>query len=899
MGKTFSLKLILAIIFIAIGFKASKEINSFLSISYQEKNLEKQLEGFEGQEKNSFHLDLRIVDMGGVGITPDTASWGDNYKHNEHRFEDLIIADYPYIDSLAYRRIFAEFDYYLKRMAQFDFNAITIAGFMEFVNFEFYKSGFEIYPEDSEYRKRHLALRSCFNQFINLANELGFKVYLYTDMVALSEPFETFLIKKLGKVDTESDELWEIYQTGAQEIFEYMPNVEGFYIRIGEAGTVYNNPGWDYYSELYVQKDKAVKKMLESFLEIAEKYHKSIIFRTWSVGVGEVGDMHTNIETYQRVLDNITSDRLIVSTKFTNGDFYGWLPFNYTLYQGKHPRIVEFQCRREFEGFNSWPNYLAKHHQAALKSFSKSNENINGIWLWTQGGGPLRAGPLSIYPFHGFNVVTDLNVYAMGQIANNINVDLEKVTKDWIHLYFGENEVLVKNLIEMFDKSHKITLQGLYISEFAKYYVKALSLEPPPMLWIFEWDIVSGASSALGAIYFVSKENIESAISEGFEALNGVRKMKQLTTEAAPFVSKNHSDYTKLIESIEYQENLFELLAYYRSYFLNYYHWLENGEKENRERWESDLAIYKEKEQFHQEKYKTNLDFPSFNFREANEGVKVAEKSSISSLAAKVLIFILMLSLISSVLVSNSYSFCAFCKSFWLSIFIPETSTGANFRKGYGIILGFVSLLIVISILAFTSFHSFVFAIFLIVLTFSYVLGLHFGLGGFKARSNSVEILSLVSLSVLMLLIPIFLSAYRAPMLFWYKFWTSEDFRTIFVTLFVFLSLWSYLAIFLRANKVLGIPKIKTLAIIFTVQGLQFIIGSAIVIFIGFENFLTLINDELLVLPGGLSRILGITVHLNIPLALPYWILYLGLILFMVGLASFLILRRVQIFSPH
>ncbi len=157
--------------------------------------------------------------------------------------------------------------------------------------------------------------------------------------------------------------------------------------------------------------------MLNTFINVAEQYNKLIVFRTWSVGVGQVGNMHTNTETYHRVFDSIQSDNLVISTKYCSGDFYSWLPFNSTLSEGKQRRITEFQCRREYEGMNAFPNYMGPLHQQALQHFCGKNNHFDGFWLWSQEGGPLRAGPLSLYPFHGFNVITDANVFATAKLA--------------------------------------------------------------------------------------------------------------------------------------------------------------------------------------------------------------------------------------------------------------------------------------------------------------------------------------------------------------------------------------------------------------------------------------------------------------------------------------------------
>ena len=65
-------------------------------------------------------------------------------------------------------------------------------------------------------------------------------------------------------------------------------------IRIGEAGRVYDVEGWDVYSALAVTSVDSVRTMLETLTAQAETADREVIFRTWSVGVGAVGDMHTN-----------------------------------------------------------------------------------------------------------------------------------------------------------------------------------------------------------------------------------------------------------------------------------------------------------------------------------------------------------------------------------------------------------------------------------------------------------------------------------------------------------------------------------------------------------------------------------------------------------------------------
>src|SRR5690606_39054584 len=116
----------------------------------------------------------------------------------------------------------------------------------------------------------------------------------------------------------------------------------------------------------------------------------------------EVGDMHTSAASYEAVLGGISSPALIVSTKYTLGDFYSWLPLNDTLESGDHRRIIEFQSRREFEAFGSFPTNLGPEFQWALQALLAANPHIEGVWTWTQDGGPWRAGPMILYLKAGF-----------------------------------------------------------------------------------------------------------------------------------------------------------------------------------------------------------------------------------------------------------------------------------------------------------------------------------------------------------------------------------------------------------------------------------------------------------------------------------------------------------------
>ncbi len=228
-----------------------------------------------------------------------------------------------------------------------------------------------------------------------------------------------------------------MYAAGLDELYREMPYVDGVLLRIGEAGTVYNLEGWDYYSDLAVTSVEAVRTMLTALTDQAERSDRTVIFRTWSVGVGAVGDMHTNPASYDAVLDGIDSEHLVVSTKYTLGDFYSHLPLNETLETGTQRRIVELQSRREFEAYGALPNDLGDLYRTALQHFLEANPHVEGVWTWTQDGGPWRAGPMTLELKEGFWQLYELNTVLAARLARDPDADPAQVTADWARRWFS------------------------------------------------------------------------------------------------------------------------------------------------------------------------------------------------------------------------------------------------------------------------------------------------------------------------------------------------------------------------------------------------------------------------------------------------------------------------------
>lgn len=277
-------------------------------------------------------LPFRMVDIGAVGVVPDPDEWaaGDDYTHVSRAFADAYLPDAPYVNEAVLAADFAEWDAYLKHVIALGYNAVSWPGFIEYVDFA---TAPGVYAEGDPHIARAHALRTAFTPFWNRAQELGVDVFLRTDMLALTPELESYLASRFG-TDTENPELWQVYTDALDEFYADTPAIAGVLIRVGEGGSIYAEPGWDYSSSLAVRSVDAVRTMLSAFTEQAEASGREVIFRTWSVGIGDVGDMHIDPVAYAQVLDGLDSPALIVSTKYTQGDFYSWLPLNATFEAG-------------------------------------------------------------------------------------------------------------------------------------------------------------------------------------------------------------------------------------------------------------------------------------------------------------------------------------------------------------------------------------------------------------------------------------------------------------------------------------------------------------------------------------------------------------------------------------
>ncbi|MGS2619664.1 hypothetical protein ACVCAH_35050 [Micromonospora sp. LZ34] len=827
-----------------------------------------------------------------MGREPDPAAFaaGDDYNLNADVVGPALLPQAPWVDAAAVARIGAQFRQLVDHSVAQGYNGVVVPGFLEYVTFARVGDGHTVYPPGDPHVDRAKAMVAAFGPVFRYAEEMGVKVFLLTDMLAVSPPLEAYLTRTVGGLDVADPRLWAVYQAGLAELFESMPFVDGLVVRVGEGGEVYAEDGWDYSSKLAVTTTASVRAMLRALLDTAGEAGKEVVFRTWTVGVGAVGDLHINPESYAQVLGGFDDPHLIVSTKYTLGDFYSHLPLNTTLLAGEHRRIVEFQARREFEAFGSLPNDLGPLHRQALREFLAANPKVEGVWNWTQDGGPLRAGPMSLYLRTGFWQLYDLNTYAVGRLAWDPDADPAQVTADWAYRTLSADPATVAAIGQAMALSRQAVTKGLYIGSYADQAVRALGLEPPPMMWIFEWDIPTGDSAALYSIYAVTDGRVDAAIDEGEQAVTLARRMRDLVAATDPATWRDAGLRERFTGALDYQVNLFETLGAYRTMVLRHAQWLDTGSDAAYDGWRQAETAYRGARDVHRQRYGTDLDLPAYNFTAADLGAQRADRDPAMAWAARGLLALVLAVVLVGVRGRGSGGAAA--RGLLLGAVRPwrVAALPAPESRLDRVLVWLVPVVVLVaSRLAFTWFAAP--AHLLVTLggwaLFALVVRLVVG------RRDPFHLWAVVGgVALLRSVLLLAALAGRGPGQYWFVFWTMPTLRAVYVTVAFAAFCWLFVATAVVLRDRYGLRRRRAVGLTLTAAGVPLGMLSGLVAVVGLERALTVWNDQMALLPWGLSRILGITVHLGIPTALPVYAALAGAALTAVGLLVSLGRRR-------
>jgi len=358
--------------------------------------------------------------------------------------------------------------------------------------------------------------------------------------------------------------------------------------------------------------------------------------------------------------------------------------------------------------------------------------------------------------------------------------------------------------------------------------------------------------------------------------VKGAVTLKDRLLEVRDRVTINREDFDQLLASLDYEIELFRLLDYYRQFFMNYYRWIDTGDTHAKSTYKMAMGQFKAVMNYHGQKYGGDLNTLGMDFSEARVGIDVAEQTPHSIRWARVVVAIAMFLLLMSIPgFVRDRAHKKFAGSLYFdALFRPYLISDLTAYHGKRRLAILLVTLYLFSLVIFSSFTSLIFPISVGALGLSFAVGLALFMN--RGRDFPQIMVTLMAPKMIIMSLILVFAAIRGPMFFWYQVWISDIFRILFLAVLMMLFFRKFQVFIIMGKKWSHRSTSGAVAMVFIIFGIQLLLAGLALQIFGLEESLTALNNELLVLPGGLSKIMGITTHLGIPLELPLWIIYAG-----------------------
>ncbi len=429
--------------------------------------------------------------------------------------------------STAFVTIRADMRKFCRSVAAIGYNGVTLDDVPHLSSHEFYEES--VNQRISLYRRE-------FKELFKIIREEGLHIYLTMDILTLTPALE----KRLG--NSERKQL-QFLVSQLDLFFVDFPEVAGVVFRIGESDGL--DIKEDFRSKLILRSPAMVNRFLKALLPIFEHHRRRCIFRTWTVGAHEVGDLIWHEATLEKTVAGISSPSLVLSMKYGESDFFRYLSLNRNFFVTDIPKIVELQTRREYEGCGEFPSFVGgDYEQLAIEL--REAPNVIGISVWCQTGGwtPFRRlaflDPAAIWT--EINTFVTLRLFKHGELVEEALSHLPNVTNQ-------------ASLIELMRLSEEVILQLLYLPDFARQRFYFRRVRIPPLLGVY-WHHIFVAHSLKKMLEHLVEDG-EVSIRAGYAAMAKIKRMRTLALQC-------HLPE----EDIEYMEYTLGIIALGREYFF-------------------------------------------------------------------------------------------------------------------------------------------------------------------------------------------------------------------------------------------------------------------------------------------------------------------------------------------
>lgn len=348
---------------------------------------------------------------------------------------------------------YADMDLFLNRIKKLGYTAITLDDVAHMANFSWYPTQLQI---------KLSAYAQIYKTLIAKAKRLKLNVFITTDILFANSTVQN----RIRLLPNKHKKLEQYFLDCCAQALKY--NIDGIICRLGETDGL--DVKGDFRSELYIKHPKQLHKLTNKLLELTKHTAQKIIIRTWTLGAYKIGDLIWNKQRFHQAFDNIKSDNFIISLKYGEGDFFRSLPPSELFYETNHPKIIEFQAKREYDGFGLLPYYVGFDYENILAKLK--NAKLIGMSVWCQSGGWSSWKHITF--LRHSSKWTELNTLTCAKLAKGVKAEniLQKNTTpkeaEFIKLY------------------NKIT-NDLFFSAQNGLYFRRVRI--PPLVWVY-WDYV-------------------------------------------------------------------------------------------------------------------------------------------------------------------------------------------------------------------------------------------------------------------------------------------------------------------------------------------------------------------------------------------------------------------------
>ncbi len=412
----------------------------------------------------------RLADLSGPFIDPHKPfrNW------SSFPYSQIDQPDPPYVDLVQLNWGLRRAKQHLRRLHSQGYTGIVVDNLAHLVSFD--GPGEPIYAPDDPVRLRALAYGVAFEELFDLAYALGMEVFVTTDM-QWSTPG---LRRTVGTLKATNRHLAALNRRAVAELFERFPHVSGLVVRVGEAGGAHNQ-GQCYHGHIIYTTPAELRTLIEGLLPICESAGRLLVIRTWSIGIGSLGDLICSPARYAATFGGLTSPALLVSIKHGPADFFRLLPPNPTLSQPGPGQIIELQNRREYELFGLVPSSISDLHRTILAR-ACADPQCAGIWAWNSTGG--WGGGQASLGSDGWSLWTELSSALTAALAIEPTLDSEGFVSDWMRLRLAD-AAFAETAGLFYLASAELIEQGWYLGSLPYAATRLGSVYLSPLLWVW------------------------------------------------------------------------------------------------------------------------------------------------------------------------------------------------------------------------------------------------------------------------------------------------------------------------------------------------------------------------------------------------------------------------------